>query len=180
MRLAAHVPQLEEDQPTLRMDSVGDQPPPCDLLVTVNPRCSGKSLPGRADLRRLGDQQPARRGALRVVLRVQLTGNVPRLLSAHAGQRWKHHPVRQLEPTYLQRGEQGFGAHLTSLSSCRSAPVLGTKYVGYSRDTRCSMLVWNATTARLRRLDVSVDFEADSSGVGVGQPTALVPAAVSA
>jgi hypothetical protein len=68
MRLAAVVPQLHEDAPALRMDGIRDLLPAGDVRVLVDARRAEIAAAVVRDVGRFGDDEPALRSALTVVL----------------------------------------------------------------------------------------------------------------
>ena len=109
VRDAAHVPQLHHDAAALGVHVIGDAAPAGDLPGTVDARRVEITLSHRADLRRLGDDQPGprdRAGALRVVGAHQLVGHLARA-GAVARQRRHHEAGGQGDVADANGVEQG-------------------------------------------------------------------------
>jgi len=65
------MPELEKDQSALGMHRVDDAAPALDLLLRIDAGCAGIAASARHDRRGFRDDQAMRRGALRVIFRVQ-------------------------------------------------------------------------------------------------------------
>ena len=111
---APSVPELHEDLAALRVHGLGHRLP--RLRLRVGPDAGDTHVPDRLgrDAGRLRDQQPALRGALRVVLHVRVVGAQLRLRAAVASERRQHDAV-------VQADGAGAGAGLQRLEERRVA-----------------------------------------------------------
>jgi hypothetical protein len=103
VRDAADMPELQEDRPALGVDRIDDLAPTLDLLLGIDAGHAGAAKAGRDHRRSLGDDQAARRGALRVVLRIQRPRRERRFCRAHPRQRRHRQAVLELIGTDLER-----------------------------------------------------------------------------
>jgi hypothetical protein len=65
------MPELQEDEGALGVDGINDLAPTFDLLVRPDAGHAGIAEGSRRDRRGLGNDQPALRGALRIIFGVE-------------------------------------------------------------------------------------------------------------
>src|SRR3984957_19718763 len=99
------MPELDEHATALGMNRVCDALPARDLFVTVDSRRAPVAAAGRRDRRRLREDESAVRGALTIVLEVQITWHSARPLGAEAAQGGHHNAVFERDRADLDRGE---------------------------------------------------------------------------
>ena len=103
MRDAPDMPELQKNDSALGMNGVDHLAPACDLLLGVDAGHAGAAEACFHHRRGFGDQQPARRRALRVILGVQRPRRERGLRRPHPRQRRHRETVLELIGADLER-----------------------------------------------------------------------------
>src|SRR5258708_17985201 len=113
------MPELQKNPAAGFADGVCNQPPSFGLSLCVDSRRVKISMASRRHRRGLGNDQTGA-GALAVILRIQLPGDVARHFCAHPCQRRHDNAVREAEFSQLNGVKQGCAAHKMSAYAQRS------------------------------------------------------------
>jgi hypothetical protein len=108
---AAHMPELHENNTALAMDHLRDAAPALDLLGRIDARRVRPASRRFGNLRRLGDDQPARAGPLAVIFDHQIGRRIG----------WRHRPHPR------ERG------HDNAMGECMGAEGERGKEIGHMR-----------------------------------------------
>jgi hypothetical protein len=118
MRHAPDMPELQKNDSAPGVNGVDHLAPARDLLLGIDAGHTGAAEPGFHHRRRFGDQQPARRRALRVILGVQRSRRERGFCRPHPRQRRQRETVLELIGTDLEPRKQRWIIHVYSRTPC--------------------------------------------------------------
>ena len=114
MRDAADMPELQEDDAAFGVHGIDHLAPALDLRLGIDAGFAGAAERSRGHRGGFGDEQAARRGALRVIFGVERPRRQRRFFRAHARQRRQREAMLELIGTDLT-GEKSYGKFMPAL-----------------------------------------------------------------